>query len=114
MIYILLLIFFLLGNAYNLNKFNVYKDNADLNIKPLYVVIWKQCPTCTILLKNMKKSGLNTFFANMRDYSDAELNEMYDKHVSKVDFNYLKEPWIFKDDDFIGGLSQIYNLLDDH
>lgn len=114
MIYILLLIYFLLGNAYNLNKFNVYKDNADLNIKPLYVVIWKQCPSCNILLKNMKKNGLNTFYVNMRDYSDVELNEMYDKHVSKIDFNYLKEPWIFKDDNFIGGLSQIYDLLDDY
>jgi len=90
-------------------KMQTFKDNFD----PIYLVVWSHHDECKTLLKDMNEHGLNTIFCDRNEYPFDELEFLYDLYVKKhnVDINDDKQPWVFANDNYIGGVSEIYKLI---
>jgi hypothetical protein len=73
----------------------------------LYTVIWNSSQLCDDLLNDMNNHNLHTLFIEKNSYNKKEL-----AHIIKIcndpEFNFEKEPWIFEEETFIGGLFEIY------
>jgi len=89
-------------------RMQTFKDNYD----PIYLVVWSHHDECKSLLRDMHYNGLDTIFCDRNEYPLDELKFLYDLYVQKhnVDINDVKQPWIFANDNYIGGVDEIYKL----
>ena len=114
---------------------DMFKDNFD----PIYLVVWSNHEECKTLLEDMNNNGLDTIFCDRNEYPLDELKFLYDLYIQKhnvaatslpgqqvaatsppnvfshqdthVDINDDKQPWIFANNNYIGGVDEIYKLI---
>ena len=101
-------------NNLNYMSKNIKHDNMIKDIHDhMYLVVWINNSECKSLLENMRDNNLYTIFYDRNEYPIDELKMLYDLYVRKynVDINDEKQPWIFSDDNYIGGIESIYNII---
>ena len=88
---------------------DMFKDNFD----PIYLVVWSNHEECKTLLEDMNNNGLDTIFCDRNEYPLDELKFLYDLYIQKhnVDINDDKQPWVFANDNYIGGVDEIYKII---
>lgn len=73
--------------------------------KPLYTIIWHDCPECNDLLREMDNLNLKTYYVNNR--KNVWLDKQYEHLQKKID-----TPLFYKDEELIGNsLFDIYSEL---
>jgi hypothetical protein len=79
--------------------------------KPTFVMMWYKSDVCDSILHDMKTHNMNTYFCDRSCFDKIDLDRIYKKHVKNVKFDHKNEPWIFKDDEFIGGIFEVYQYM---
>jgi hypothetical protein len=89
----------------------VFEDNIDESI---YIIIWKN-DNKTVknkIIEDLEYYNLKYLLCEFKEYDTNELVKIYYKHIRLLnDFDYNNQPWIFKDEKFIGGIFEFYANL---
>jgi len=85
-----------------------YKEEIDESI---YVIIAFKNVIIDKLLDDMDYLDLQVIFCDISEYKKDELDILYNNYIKKENFSYKTQPWIFKNNEFIGGLFEIYSRI---
>ena len=89
------------------NNFNKSSNSSLLN----YTIIWNSSIKSDMLLYDMYLFNINAKLYERSKFGKKNLDQIYNKYIKNIEFLNPKEPWVFKNGEFIGGIFELYESL---
>jgi len=87
------------------NNFNKTTSNTS-SLK--YIIIWNSSIKSDMLLYDLYLFNLNAILYERSKFGKKNLDQIYNKYIKDIKFLNPKEPWVFKNGEFIGGIFELY------
>jgi hypothetical protein len=102
-----------LVSKYENNK-KEYKEESNKCVNPIkeiYTVIWNISLQSEFLLNDIGLHNLNYKFYEKNSFTKKRFDKIYEKHIKDTAFSESKGPFIFKNEQFIGGIFELYEQI---